>query len=569
MQFHLRTTLLALAGLGLWGASSASAQVYRFEHEENLRRDVPGLEPRLDWIRDEPPIYDKQSYRTVDLSESDGKGVFVRFLPGTPAASRTAAHLGAGIRGVVWQSQLVADLYLVRIEEHDVHDTIQRYLDHPDTLYAEPNMLGRRTLDPNDAFFASGHLWGIEGSLSSSHGGSRAEWAFDEHQGAQDFVVAIIDSGINYTHDDLSQNMWSNLGEIIGNGIDDDGNGYIDDHRGWDFSNADLCFDPNGPGVVPCFNLGDSDPMPTCNDHGSHVAGTVGARGNNFLGVVGVNWVCSLMNLKCEVSSGGCDQLTNTVLAFDYAVANGARVSNHSYGHSGFSMVEQEEIQLSQAYGHVFVTSAGNSYQDIDAVPQYPAAYSLSNIVSVANIEDNGELYESCDVFGGNCTGSNWGATQVDLGAPGTGILSTSGPFAYEYKTGTSMASPHVAGAVALIMSRYPNLEWWRVRDRILNAARPEPTLAGKCVTGGILDVHRALGIWAAPSAGGLELGAKQSPLGMDLAGFTTAVAITPDDGVLNLFSGNVSLLAAQSSGVGGRSITLQASGGPVLLGTP
>ncbi|QDU65856.1 hypothetical protein Pla86_09210 [Planctomycetes bacterium Pla86] len=134
------------------------------------------------------------------------------------------------------------------------------------------------------------------------------------------------------------------------------------------------------------------------------------------------------------------------------------------------------------------------------------------------------------------------------------------------------MAAPHVAGAAGLILSRYPDLEWWRVKGRLLNAARPQPTLAGKTVTGGMLDVHRALGVWAAPTAGGLVVGSKLSPYSMSLSlldGLPKAVAETPEDGVLNLVSGNASFVAVLTSGLGTKRITIQASGGPVLLGTP
>lgn len=538
-------------------APAASAQIYQFTRAEAVRTDVPGLEPRVDWIRDEPPVYDKQSYRVLAGDDYEPETAFVRFLPGSPAVARDGAHALAGIGDVLWTSRLVPDLYLVSVDRFDVEQTIQRYLDHPDTLYACPNYRSRRDQASNDPFFTDGTLWGMEGGTGPSHGGSNAEFAWDEHRGSGDITIAVVDSGVEFDHADLVGNHWTNTGEIAGNGIDDDDNGRVDDVDGWDFSDW---------GVI---SPGDNDPSPDCSDHGTHVAGTIGAQGGNSVGVVGVSWDCRLMALKCQTPNV-CDSLSNTTLAFEYAVANGARVSNHSYGSPSFIPAQSDLILASQAHGHVFVTSAGNSWEDIDVTPKYPASYDHSNIISVANIESDGDLYEECFIF---CFGgSSWGAVSVDLGAPGHDVYSTVNGGDYGYKTGTSMAAPHVAGAVGLIMSRYPKLEWWRVKGRIMNAARPQPTLEGKTVTGGMLDVHRALGVWATPAS---EIsspinGSAGNPWWTgsdDLFGLEVAVEETPDDGVLNLYTGVVYLDAVTESGLGNRKITIQASGGPVLLG--
>lgn len=553
MQSNTIGPLAVLSPLALVALSAAPAyaQVYTLTREQAVRPVVNGVEARVDWIRDEPRSIDKQSFRNVDLTDVEGAHVYVRFLPGVDDLAMSDAHVFAGRAKRVWESQLVPNLFMVRIADYDLVDTIQRYLDHPSTLYAEPSRLSR--VD-NDPFWLNGSLYGME-----TGEGSNAEAAWEEHFGAQEFTIAVIDSGLYGTHEDIAPNLWVNTDEIPGNGIDDDGNGFIDDVNGWDFTDSD------------------GDPTPVCQDHGQHVAGTIGAKAQNGVGVRGVNWVCRLMNLRCEfVDTQGCICLINTLLGFDYAVANGATVSNHSYGGTNFNQSVFDAILASQAMGHLFVTSAGNSYNNIEAIPNYPASYSLSNILSVANTDDDGELYEVCDLFGSNCGGSSsYGPISVDLGAPGTGIFSTSSAGAglsfYSVKTGTSMAAPHVAGAVGLVRSKYPNIEWWKVRDRILTSTVDEPTLAGKCVTGGRLDVQRALGVWASPFGTSPYLSSKNQPLPYDSGpAFATGVVQTPTYGHLNLFAGTVKksdVEFAVDFGFGTQPMTITATGGVVRLG--
>ena len=266
------------------------------------------------------------------------------------------------------------------------------YATRLDVLYAEPNYRRYRQALPNDTRF--GEQWSLKNTGQS--GGSpgvdiKAEQAWDLTTGSRSIVVGVIDEGIDINHPDLAENIWTNPGEIAGNGVDDDGNGYIDDVRGWDFvHNDNTVFDYALPSYPPPQNYSlDVD------DHGTHVAGTIGASGNNGLGIAGVNWQVSLMSLKFLGPNGGTS--ADLLKAFAYAKvikdlwttsggARGAnlRVLNNSYGGGGFSQAELDAIRLLGDSGILFVASAGNNQRNNDQFPVYPASYISSNLISVA-----------------------------------------------------------------------------------------------------------------------------------------------------------------------------------------
>ena len=333
--------------------------------------------------------------------------------------------------------------------------------------YAEPDWVCKTTAIPNDPSF--GNLWGMRntGQTVNSDPGvagadSRAHLAWDSFTGSQTFVVAIIDDGTNRTHPDLAANIWSNPGEIAGDGIDNEGNGYVDDTWGYDFYQRDS--DPTGTG------------------HGTHTAGTVGAVGNNGVGVAGVMWNCKLMALRFLGPNGGVT--SDAILSVQYANSKRVRVSNNSWGGGGFSQGLYDAINAGKAGNHLFVAASGNSGINSDTSPAYPGAYNLDNIINVAATDNND----------GRASFSNYGATTVDIGAPGVNILSTYGTNGYSYLNGTSMAGPHVAGAAALIYAANPTYTYTQVKNRIMSTARPVASLSGRCVTGGVLDVAAALG---------------------------------------------------------------------------
>lgn len=354
--------------------------------------------------------------------------------------------------------------------------------------FAEPNWIYSIDAESNDTFYSNGLLWGMYGddlplpvgpAGTSNPFGSQAEkaWAAG-FTGSPDVFVGIVDQGIQFTHPDLASNIWTNPGEIPDNGIDDDGNGYIDDVHGWNAVND------NG-------NIYD----PTSTDsHGTHVAGTVGAVGGNGIGVAGINWNASIISGKFGEASGG--SLVNAVEAIDYLTMlktkKGLNVValNNSWGGTSFSQALLDSITRAAQAGILFTAAAGNSTNNNDLTPFYPASYNTTvsagydSVISVAAIEQHGDL-----------TGfSNYGATSVDLAAPGDAVYSTVPTDSYGVKGGTSMASPHVTGALALYASTHPQARPLEIKNALLTSGvAPTSSLAGKTVTGGRLDLSNII----------------------------------------------------------------------------
>lgn len=342
--------------------------------------------------------------------------------------------------------------------------------------YAEPNYIYTHDAVSNDTYFINGSLWGMYGVNTSpanqfgSH--AAAAWA-NGKTGSNSVYIGIIDEGYMYTHEDLAANAGTNPGEISGNGVDDDGNGLVDDVYGWDFAgNDNQIFDGAG------------------DDHGTHVAGTIGGVGGNGKGVAGVCWNVKLLNAKFLGSRGGTT--ANAIKAVDYFTDLKVRHSlnivatNNSWGGGGFSQGLQDAIQRANNAGILFIAAAGNASSNNDATDNYPSNYNVANVIAVASITNTGGLSSF----------SNYGATQVDLGAPGSGIyssvpVSSKGKIisGYANYSGTSMATPHVTGAAALYASIYAGASATTIKSALLSSATATPSLSGKCVTGGRLNV--------------------------------------------------------------------------------
>ncbi len=356
------------------------------------------------------------------------------------------------------------------LKSQGVESQLKEMLNSGNYDYVEPNWQISANAEPNDFYYKQGHLWGLKNSKEDID--ANLEDAWDLTTGSNEVVVAVIDSGIRYTHEDLRVNMWKNPDEVPGNGIDDDGNFIVDDVYGM---NAIGSYSDRGePSGDPVDDHG----------HGTHCAGTIGAQANGGGVIVGVAWNVKLMALKF-LNSECKGSMRDSIACIDYAIANGAHVINASYGCPVFIRSEYEAIERAQEAGIVFVAAAGNDKKDNDLTPSYPNSYDLENIISVSAIDRGGNLADF----------SNFGLKSADLGAPGVRILSShhTEDDSYVFRNGTSMAAPHVAGAAALILSREPDLSPTQVRQRLLDTAKPLDSLVGKTVSGAMLDVHAAL----------------------------------------------------------------------------
>lgn len=326
--------------------------------------------------------------------------------------------------------------------------------------------------------------------------GVKNAWNMIAGKKTTEIVVAVIDTGVDYTHEDLLPNMWRNTKEVPNNGVDDDNNGYVDDIVGWDFvSNDNKPYDLAATPLEILFKGGNPG-------HGTHCAGNVAAAGNNSKGVAGVAQNVKIMALRFIGEESGTT--ADAIKAIRYAVDNGARVLSNSWGSEGDDPNESAEnqalkdaVQYAQDHDILFIAAAGNGHQgvgydnDTDKAPGVPASYTHDNIISVAALDSSDQLGSF----------SNWGRTSVDIGAPGVKVFSTTVGSQYNDTVidfagikatwdGTSMAAPHVAGAAALYLSMHPEKTFAQVKEAILNTAKPISAVNGKVVSNGKLNVE-------------------------------------------------------------------------------
>ena len=321
--------------------------------------------------------------------------ILVKFKTETPSHTVNALNYAMGA-GNVRELKRIGVQRILLSDAMDLQKTLASYRSNADVEYAEPNYIVRKAVIPNDPGFIQ--EWGL--SNTGQTGGSidadiDAPEAWDITTGSNDMLIAVIDTGVAYGHPDLAANVWRNTKEIPDNGIDDDGNGYVDDVYGWDFI--------------------DNDGYPEDLDsHGTHVAGIIASRGNNGMGGSGVMWTAGIMALRFLGVSGSGD-VANAASAIIYAADNGARIINASWGGYDYSTTLYNAVSYARAKGALFVAAAGNEAQNSDIAPFYPAGFTLDNIISVAASDSMDNLAYF----------SNYGATSVDLAAPGVGIYST------------------------------------------------------------------------------------------------------------------------------------------------
>ncbi|SET55097.1 S8 family serine peptidase [Stigmatella erecta] len=389
--------------------------------------------------------------------------VLVRFKKGTGHSLAAAAHARLGAQ-VLRTYRSLPGWQLVTVPKASLKDTLAAYRKDPSVEHVEPNLVYRLSALPNDPRF--GDLWGLHNTGQA--GGTadvdiNAPEAWELTRGSRAAgVIAVIDTGLDYTHADLQANLWTNPGEVPGNHVDDDGNGFIDDVHG-----------------INAITLS-GDPMDD-NEHGTHCAGTIAGAGHNTTGVVGVNWSAQLMACKF-LDAGGSGTLADAVTCLDYVHQMKTRTAqpvnivatNNSWGGGAYSLALQEAITQQRDDGTLFVTAAGNNATDNDSLAAYPGNYFLSNILSVAAHDRDDALADF----------SSYGQRTVHLAAPGVDIVSTVPGSGYEAFDGTSMATPHVAGVIGLLKAQDPDRDWRQLKNLVLAGAVNSAAAQGKTLTG-------------------------------------------------------------------------------------
>ncbi len=404
---------------------------------------------------------------TPDLSAAAAPGsLIVRLEPGVDAAEEDALIYLLGAN-VAYRSKLVDGLVVLELPEAtSTAAAVTTLSTDPRVRYAEPDYIVSldQPVTMNDPRFDE--LWGLRntgqtGGTPDADIDADEAWAFST--GSRSVLVGVIDTGVDYNHPDLAANIWTNPGEIPDNGIDDDDNGFVDDVHGWDFANND------------------NDPMDG-HSHGTHCAGTIAGLGNNGTGVVGVSPFCTIVPIKFLADSGS-GSTTNAIKCVEYAVTVGVDLTSNSWGGGSFSSALHDVIAAAGEAGQLFIAAAGNTSSNNDSSPHYPSSYDADNIIAVASTDHNDALSSfSC-----------YGATSVDLAAPGSSILSTLPNNGYGSKSGTSMATPHVSGAAALLKAYAPAATAAEIKQALLDSVDPLPALSGKMLSGGRLNVRTAL----------------------------------------------------------------------------
>jgi subtilisin family serine protease len=401
------------------------------------------------------------------VEASAPKRLLIQAKPGKPLQHLHERH---GTRLIKRFADLEVDV-VEACGEGQVCDLIEQYRADEEVETAEPDFLVKAQLAPNDPSYVDGLLWalhnyGQDGGLAGADLDAPDAW--DGIRIASRVIVAVIDTGVRYTHEDLAPNIWTNQREIAGNKLDDDGNGYIDDLHG---INA---------------ITGSGDPMDDCG-HGTHIAGIIGAAGNNGRGIVGVAWQVQILPCKFMKSTGE-GAYSDAIECIEYARKAGAQIINASWGGPQYSAALQKAVATAQAAGIIFVTAAGNTASNNDKTPFYPACFGLDNIVAVA-------ATTRADLLASDY--SNYGGASVQVAAPGTGIYSTwySSDEAYASLNGTSMAAAYVSGILALVQARFPEENYHQHLHRLIAGCDLLPGLTGKCVSGGRVNLRKALGL--------------------------------------------------------------------------
>ncbi len=405
------------------------------------------------------PVANAQQQKADFVAPTTPKAVpgefIVKYRAGAAVADAAGALRAAGVEVVDTLGLINAQV--VRFPQGaDMRMSSAALANLPNVEYYEPNYLYFALDEPNDPDYGQQWAWP---KIAAPEG-------WNVLTDSSKVVVAVIDTGVDYTHADLAANMWRNPGETPNNNVDDDGNGIVDDVFGANF--------------VPASATG--DPMDD-HSHGSHVAGTIGAVTDNGNQVAGTSWKAQIMAVKF-LGAQGSGSLASAIRSIEYAIEKKANIMNNSWGGGGFSQALEDAIKAANNAGILFLAAAGNDgNNDNDVSPHYPSSYEVPNVLAVMATDQNDK----------RATFSSYGAKSVDLGAPGVGILSTTPNGQLKAYSGTSMATPHVSGAAALLKAQNPTLGPVELKQAIMSTAEPVAALSGLSVTGARLDLAKLL----------------------------------------------------------------------------
>ncbi|MEY4668394.1 MAG: hypothetical protein RL518_1093 [Pseudomonadota bacterium] len=442
-----------------------------------------------------------------------------------------------------------------------VSQALEALQDHPAVAFVEPNYRLTHMADANDTYYTSGNLWGMYGNDAPMCGptgttnsfGSDAEEAWSlGFVGSNDVYVGVIDEGVQVDHPDLAANVWVNPFDPV-DGLDNDGNGYIDDVNGWDFYNRDNSV----------FDAADGDA------HGTHVSGTIGARGGDGFGVVGVAWNTRIISTKFLGPAGGytSDAVNAINYLTDLKTRHGLKVvaTSNSWGGGGYSSALHTAILRAAKQGILFVAAAGNNGSNNDSIANYPSNYTTLQGTSIESAASYEAVIAVAAISstGARASFSNYGAATVDIGAPGVSIVSSVPTNSYASYNGTSMATPHVSGAVAVYAAAFPTATATQIRSAILGAAKPTSSLAGLTVTGGRLSLE---GLFGAPPAPTRDVAVTSISASNTLKpSRATTVSITVANQGSQAETFTVSLSATAGAVGASRSVTLAAGASQTL----